>query len=154
MNERQAKLKTILDRWTACTLTIEQAEVELEDLLSIAVYGRPRNETLKIPLTGYVEPLEGYQLFDQTTLTASESIGVQVEPDVHKYYPETIKATVGNFEVFCDPFDRSQFACTIDGVDVRETRRIEIVIDYRERPSVKIEFCPKSRRRDKDSDAS
>ena len=144
MNERQAKLKTILDRWTACTLTIEQAEVELEDLLSIAVYGRTRNETLKIPLTGYVEPLEGYQLFDQTTLTASESNGVQVVPDVHNYWPESVQATVGNFEVFCDPEDKSKFSCTIDGIDVRKAKRIEIVLDYRERPSVKIEFCPRS----------
>jgi hypothetical protein len=104
--------------------------------------------------SGFFNENGKYEQFETTTLTASESIGIQVEPDVHKYWPESIKATVGSFEVFCDPLDRSKFACTIDGIDVRQARRIEIVIAAGERPSVKIEFVPKVHRSNTGSDAS
>lgn len=188
MNERQSKLKSILDRWTACTLTIEQAETEIAEINSdVTVIDPYVSHAFDIPtmfleaaseipmhrveaMREHFAKLSGGKcqlcvLPPKTRIvrrpldpspyqTASESIGVQVEQDVHKYWPESVHATVGNFEVFCDSSDRSKFSCTIDGIDVRHSRRIEIVIAAGERPSVKIEFCPKSIRRDKDSDAS
>ncbi len=62
--------------------------------------------------------------------------------NVSEFEPTRISGKVGSMELNYDPLDRSKFSCKIDGVDVLKSRRIEILIDFRELPKVIIEYLP------------
>ena len=171
MNERQSKLKSILDRWTACTITIEQAQEELQPLFKPEWTWANCNP----PYSGAFDLLDGTgRNTPSGILTVSDSIGVQVDEQrietthideiervfvdaerlsnqlskqpavvggVHSYQPQSVASKVGSFEVQSDPFDTT-WKASFDGETLREHRKLTLVMEAGCLPVVTIEFVP------------
>jgi hypothetical protein len=103
MNERQQKLKSILDRWTTCTITIEQAEDELNALF------------IKQELERFVSRISPYSGVNVTaTVATSENdinpVPVEWKPSNVKYKVEDSGEVTFAEKEFAESFDFKSMA--------------------------------------------
>ena len=143
-------LKQILDRYSACTLELPDAEKELRQC-----FGMAENEKLvkaweHFYATTDIRP-RIKKLYEVTLPNDSIEYWLR-KPDVNEpkvmawreviteYIPTRIQATVGNFELTYDPCDSSKYSATIDGEDIKPHKALTIELRVNEPPKVTIEF--------------
>lgn len=133
-------LKSILDRYSACTLDLPLAEQELRDCLScvkpVAIISSPKPMTIR-----HKEEVSKHwaEAFDGTCSAVVLDGGLKLE-NQHRYQPSAISAKVGNFALEWAGPERFGWEASFDGIPIREHRKIEIVLEAGSLPCIKVEF--------------
>lgn len=142
MSERQLKLKSILNQWSACTMTIEQAEKELGEYFG--------GHTKSVVPIAYLE--SDYRLTNQQVericdewerLHHGSMRAVILPPgmryvDANRYQPNSVAAKVGDLAIECNGAIGGDF--TIDGEPIRDFTKMVLTIEAGSAPVVAIEY--------------
>ena len=158
MNERQLKLKSILDQYATFTMTIEDVEARLGQVFRNE--SRESFERLVIDAQQQacdVTPI----VYLKATRTLTESYVKALREqwnDAHKgavrlfvlnhdleivdgntVHADQVTAKIGSFEFAFDQSGASPYVCKLDGIDLKNVTKLTIHVDKTKRPLVKFE---------------